>query len=751
MPTLNLSKANWPEKEYTIPIVQFKPTIAFFSTYPPRECGIATFTQDLLQSSQKLLGPLINCKVAAINLSPLDTYKYPPEVEWKIDQNSKKDYKNLAKIFNEDKNISGVIIQHEYGIFGGEEGELLLKFMENCTKPLLVTLHTVLPNPNPHMKDLTEKIIEMASTLIVLTDKSRGIIEELYPKAHGKVFTIPHGIHSVPLTSPKAYKTKLKLNRYTILTTFGLLGRGKGIEYVLQALPEVIKKYPNVIYLVLGGTHPVVQRAEGEKYRHELANLTVKLGIEKHVRFYDQYFNLPDLFSFLKATDIYIATSTDPNQAVSGTLSYALGAGRAVISTDFSQAKELVTPDVGRIIPIKNPPALTAALIELLSDKTKLLEMNKDAYDKTRVMLWSNVASEYLMLLQRMVIPPIKLDHLLRMTDDFGLFQFANHSRPNKEHGYTLDDNARALILCNWLMKMNYKYKETSERLMQIYLTFIRKCLREDGSFINYIAYQDKIPTLQNKAEDLEEANARAVWALCELITNNQIPKRMTKEAASILLKSLPSASHFTHIRSQALTIKSLSLVLDIFPEKKEKLLFVIRQYANSLLSALREHSIKDWRWFEDDLIYNNAILPEGLIIAGRVLGDETYTTYGLLSLDFLISKTFSTTYMPIGHSSWYKHNQTRSSYDQQPEDPASMIFALFTAYHNTNQTKYKKLANICFSWFLGNNSLKKPLYDVQSGGCYDGLHPNRVNLNQGAESLVSYLMANIKITDLNS
>lgn len=732
---------------YTITISQLKPTIVFLSTYPPRECGIATFTQDLLQASTTFLGPLVDCKVAALNLSPLDTYTYPPEVEWQIDQNNKKEYRALAKIINSDSNISGAIVQHEYGIFGGVDGEKILSFMETCTKPMLVTLHTVLPKPTRHMRNLTGKIIRLASTIVVLTQNSKEIVEKLYPQSQSKVFVIPHGIHTSTFSDPKKYKEKLELKNHTIISTFGLLSRGKGIEYAISALPPVIKKYPSLLYLILGQTHPVVRRNEGEQYRLTLEKLVTKLGLEKHVKFYDQYLSLSDLLEFLKATDIYIATSINPNQAVSGTLSYALGAGRAAISTEFAQAKEIITKKTGRLVPIKNSQALTNALLDLLSDQKKLRKMHKNAYAATRPMLWSNVAEKYTSLLTRTVIPFLKLDHLHAMTDDFGLFQFAKLSAPNKAFGYTLDDNARALIFCSWQIQQT-KTKEL-EKLITIYLSFIQKCQQPDGSFINYIDFVNKSPTLQNTTEDLEDTKARALWAVSEIMSNTMLSQEIQQQAKDIFLAALSRKIQPTHLRACAFAIKAFSLALPHLPSKRNELIKDIQTYAHALTTALRKNSVKSWRWFESDLNYNNAILCESLFIAGNVLKNDVYTRQGILSLEFLISKTFSKTYMPIGHAKWYKNKQKRSNYDQQPEDPAAMILALLTAYTYTGDTQYKKLAITCFSWFLGNNSLKKALYDDKTGGCYDGLHPDRVNLNQGAESLVSYLMASAMIQQL--
>lgn len=374
--------------------------------------------------------------------------------------------------------------------------------------------------------------------------------------------------------------------------------------------------------------------------------------------------------------------------------------------------------------------------------------MNRNAYKKTRPMLWSNIVRQYLELLERMVVPCTKIDHLVNMTDEFGLFQFATLSSPNKDFGYTLDDNARALIVCSWLIKK--EHTEELEALLKLYLSFIKRCQLRNGSFVNYISFIDKSPTPQNNEEDIEDSQARALWALSEIMSNKTLNLEISNQAKKMFLLKLKQRRQLSHLRAKAFAIKAYALALPIVPEKKQYLLNKIGEYSDSLLHALTDNSIKSWRWFESDLNYNNALLSESLLIAGKVLKNDNYTNQGILTLKFLISKTFSSTYMPIGHANWYKNNRQRSNYDQQPEDPASMILALSRAYRTTHEEEYRKLANKCFSWFLGNNSLKKPLYNYNTGGCYDGLHPDRVNLNQGAESLVSYLMASIRISNLN-
>lgn len=717
----------------------------FLSTYPPRECGIATFTQDLLRYCQLYLGAETTCIVAALNFTALDTHKYTPEVEWQIDQTNKESYINLAKEINSREDISSLVIQHEYGIFGSEAGSNVLAFMEHCTKPMLVTLHTVLPEPKKLMFTITRSIIQRATTVVVLTDHSKQIIEALYPASHGKVFVIPHGIHNVAYSSSVQPKEVLDLSEHSIVSTFGFLSQGKGIEYVLHALKPVIETYPDLLYLILGETHPVIIRKEGEKYRKMLQSLITKLGLQKHVKFYDQYFDLPELFTFLQATDIYISTSINPHQAVSGTLSYALGAGRAVISTQFSQSKELVTEETGRLVAVKDSPAITAALMELLGDRELLTSMNKSAYQRTRYMLWENVAETYIRLVKRTTMPELDLSHLRNMTDQFGLFQFAKFSTPHTEEGYTIDDNARAAILCSWLLKS--KQNKEVLNFMEIYMAYLVTSKIPGGTFTNYHDINKKA-TRQNHQENLEDSHARTLWALSEIMTNTVLEEAMRTTAQEMFLRELDAVPTFTFFRSQAFAIKAYALAQKILPEKKQLLRSLITEYADNLVAGYEKYSDETWKWFESHLAYSNGLLPESLLIAWRVLKTPVYKITALTSLNFLIQKTFiKGVYHPVGQSGWHNKNQEISLYDQQPEDPAAMILALDRAYQYTYAKKYKALRNTCFSWFLGVNSLQKPLYDETTGGCYDGLHPDRVNLNQGAESLLSYLMSHYIVT----
>jgi len=727
-----------------------KPTVVFVATYPPRECGIATFTQDLLSAFKKMFKGTADCVVAAINLSALDTYEYPPEVQWQINENNKTEYRELARELNGNPKILTTIIQHEYGIFGGEEGENILSFINAYKKSLIITLHTIIPDPNPKMRLVTEKLIMRANKIVVLTQDSRHKVETLYPRSLGKIVVVPHGIHHTPFVSTEKTKKKLRLENKIVLSTFGLLSRGKGIEHVLKALPGTVKQFPDLVYLVLGETHPIVRRSEGESYRLELLALVKKLKLTKHVKFFDQYLDLPDLLNFLKATDIYISTSINPNQAVSGTLSYALGTGRAVVSTDFVQAREMISKNIGRVVPVKDYKAMKKEIVSLLSNPQDLKKMNRYAYEVTRPMLWSNIALEFSKIIlesnpklyPKNTLPTINLTHLHYMSDNFGLFQFANFNKPNKKFGYTLDDNARALVV-SCALKDN--------GLVKKYINFVSRAQLPDGTFTNYISHRKKKSTAQNKKEDIEESYARALWGVCFVLDTPKLEPEVYGITKDILDKALPHAYNLTHMRAKALTIKALSLMCKCEVENKKTLMNLIDMHANSLQALFEKNSDKSWLWFDNSLEYNNAVLAESLFVASSVTNNKLYSSTAHKSLRFLIRKTFTANmYMPIGNETWHTQNKERSRFDQQPEDPSAMVLALATAYRTTQNERYKKLAELCFTWFLGNNILRMPLYNSLNGGCFDGLHPDRVNLNQGAESLVSYLLARIEIEKLH-
>lgn len=725
--------------------------IVYLSTFPPRECGIATFTQDLTNAIDSTFSPRIKTKIIALNTSKSDVQVYPSKVIYEIDQTDENSYLHAAQKINSQKQIKLVNIQHEYGIHGGKWGSNILTFLKAVKKPIVITMHTVPPTPDPDLLKLTKKMLEMVNKIVVLTHQAKTILIERYGIDPEKINVIPHGIHPVIFTLPSQMKSKLGFKKRIILSTFGLLSRNKGVEYVIKALPEIVKQYPNILYLAIGQTHPVVRRQEGESYRRELLKLVKKLKLTENVKFFDRYLSLSDIIKFLQATDIYISTSLDPNQTVSGTLSYALGTGRCIVSTAFSQAKEIINENTGLLVDFKNPKEYSRAILRLLKDTPTRENMYFCAYSSTRHMLWSNVAISYVNLFSSIApqisaenrnLPPVNLDHLRRMTDSFGLFQFARLSKPDPRYGYTIDDNARALIVA-----AKY-YQETCNRpaltLIQTYLNFIEQC-QINGYFLNYVNYQQEFENEANSAVDLSDSNGRTVWALSELIVKTKIPKKIKTKAIHLLQKWINNYTSYNSARANAFIIKGLSLLK---PRHKITGYKEIIESASSFLYSLyQKNSEKEWQWFEDTLTYANGILPEALFLAYSVNKNKEFLYIAEESLNFLINNSFQgPIYVPIGQKQWYKKGQTREIYDQQPEDVTAMVQALKTAHKITKKRKYLNLLSKTFYWFLGNNLLGEQIYDRKTGGSYDGLTPEGVNLHQGAESTVSYLLARLTI-----
>lgn len=730
------------------------PKIVFVGTFPPTEEGIATFNNDLATSIQKIVGKSAHCEVAAINLADTSPYYFDDRVSWEIDQEVIETYKNTAMEINSDPDVRCVVLQHEYGIFGGEWGEYICEFMNLIDKPIVTIMHTVLKTHenNPEkFRDVTDQIVENSSALIVLSKKSKEILSELYSQDTEKIYYIPHGIHPVRFVYPKATKEELGLSNKTVLTTFGLLSRDKGIEYVLEALPEVIEEHPDVVYQVLGQTHPIIRRREGENYRTELVKKVRELGLKKHVIFVDKYLSLGELLKYLQGTDLYIATSTNKNQAVSGTFSYAVGTGRAIVATEFTQSKEVVTKSMGRLVPVKNPEAYKNAILELLSNKKKLGKLHRNAYAKTRDMLWTNVAKQYIDVIddltsiddEKLILPKFDISHLKKMTKKYGILQFAKYDIPDISHGYTLDDNARALIVTNWILKEEL-LNGAVKRLNRKYFKLIQNSQKEDGYFINYFD-EHFASTSQNEDEMPEEPFGRAMWALAETITNPKISTKTKNEARKIWTRASENFSNLKHLRPKAFVLKALSIMS--LSSRSDAMLGQIETLAEDLVHEYEAHKKKNWNWFESKVTYNNALLPESLALAYRATGKKQYLNIAKKTLSFLLKKTFmGEVYVPIGQNGWHKHAGKRSMYDQQPEDPGSMVLALITMYEITREKKYLKFAKHVFAWFLGNNLNGIPLYNFKTAGVYDGLFEEGVNKNQGAESLVSYLLARIRI-----
>ncbi|MDO8730867.1 MAG: glycosyltransferase [Candidatus Omnitrophota bacterium] len=730
--------------------------VVYLSSFPPRECGIATFTADLTGAMDDLLESVVESRIAAMNTDAVSRYHYPRQVLFQIDPYSERDYLQTAESINGMDDVKLVNVQHEFGLFGGGYGVNILSFLGALKKPSVVTFHSVLPSPNSELHRVVRSIAEKASGVTAMTNLSREILVREYGIDEKKISVIPHGIHAAPYSSSAKPKAALGFSEKVSLLTFGFLSRGKGIEYVIEALPKVVKATPDLMYIVLGVTHPNVLKEEGESYRNSLIQKVRDLGLSSHVSFYNEYASLDSLLQFLRAADIYISTSLDPNQAVSGTLSYALGSGRPVISTPFAQAREIITPESGLLVNFKDPDSYAEAITALLKDPVRREQFGKNAYFRTRNMTWENVALEYSKLFseysvelaevsKHKKIPRINLSHLFLLTDDFGIIQFSQLSLPDLASGYTVDDNARALIVA--CLCYSGKQKNLLKRA-EIYLRFIEYVLGEDGLFGNYVKSDRTIDSALNRDENLEDANGRTLWALAVAATAELLPDSLRDKALSLFRKRIEKQEMFESPRASAFYAKGLCLLLKAKKRIGENdLNGALILHCDRLVSLYRGVSSEEWPWFENYLTYSNAVFPEALLLGHQQTGNSEYLEIGTKTLDFLIRQTFiNGIYAPIGQDGWHHKMGERRYFDQQPEDASAMACALATAARVTGKAAYKERMYEAFNWFLGDNSLEQVVYDRATGGCYDGVGEGHINLNQGAESTTSYLLARLAV-----
>lgn len=728
--------------------------IIYLSTFPPRECGIATFTKDLVDACDELFIPREESKIVAMDYNE-SSEEYPKSVIMKIRQEEKEDYIKIAKKINDLSQAKLICVQHEFGIYGGGNGSNLLYFLQEIKKPVVIVLHTVVPPSSEffvEQKKIVRALNDYARLLFVMTETSKKILINDYNINPDKISVIPHGIHASQYRSVSSVKkTMLELDGQIVLTTFGLLNRGKGIEYAIEAMVEISREFPSAVYHIIGATHPFILKKEGEAYRNELESLVSRLGIEKNVVFHNKYFSTAKILQFLRASDIYLALSLDPNQAVSGTLSYALGSGRPVVSTAFAQAKEDVTDEVGRLVEFKNPKAISGAIVELLRDKKLRIRMGKAAYIKTRHMTWQNVAHSYMRNFKKIVpelriqeknLPKIKLRQFRKLTDNFGMFQFAKFTEPDPESGYTLDDNARALIAVTQYYE---KFKdEKALKLVQIYLEFVNYAFSHPG-FNNYVNHDKSFNTERNTTEDLNDAYARGIYALAVVAASREIPLIFRNKAAKIFIEKFDADKIVCKPRTAAFYIKAISAWLAYNEDEKYKEVMV--RYCEYLVSLYKENSNSQWQWFEDSMTYSNGVISEALLLAYKIIGDQRYFNIAKSTLDFLVANSFEEDVcVPIGQDGWFKKGHKKAIFDQQPEEVAALVLALKAAFEASGDKKYDNLMHNAFSWFLGNNILGQVVYDHITGGSYDGVGEKIINFNQGAESTVSYLIARLAL-----
>lgn len=749
------------------PRVQPKPSlpsrIAVIGNYLPRQCGIATFTTDLCAAiaaeyeTTQLLALPVNDTVQG--------YEYPAPVRWSLDQDEVKSYEDASSFLNFN-NIDMVCLQHEYGIFGGPAGGHILHLLRGLKMPVVTTLHTVLREPNPEQRAVMKEIAELSDRLIVMSELSSQFLQEIFKVPGSKIDMVPHGVPDLPFLDPNFYKDRFGVEGKAVLLTFGLLSPNKGIENVIQALPQILARHNNVAYIVSGATHPHILRREGDKYRESLKALAKEIGVEAQVIFHDRFATPEEMAAFIGAADIYITPYRYEEQVVSGTLAYAMGAGKAIISTPYWHAIELLDDRRGALVPFQNPDAIANKTIELLNTPAIRHAMRKRAYTFARDMVWGKVAQGYMesfsrVRSDRMVtprvqfsaraipkvfdqLPELNLDHVNALTDDTGILQHAIFTIPNRAEGYTSDDNARALIFAVMLAQMRKTgFGEADPNCPDFssrYLSFLEHAFdAATGRFRNFLGYDRR----WNEMVGSEDCHGRALWSLGTILGRSD--NQALRSAAGRLFEfSLPTAVKLYSPRAAAYSLLGIQEYLNSYPGDRDaqKIRSVLGRRLLEMYESIRR---PDWKWFENVVAYGNARLPQAMLVVGSACSDDRMISDGLEALDWLLQEQRCESqkhFVPIGSQGFYRQGGEKARFDQQPIEAAGAVSACLEAYRVTGNVRWRQESWWVFNWFLGNNDLQIPLYDAITGGCRDGLHPERANQNEGAESTLSFLMA---------
>jgi len=730
--------------------------IAFIGDYLPRKCGIATFTSDIRRAvAQKY--PETDCIVAPVD-DVEGGYDYPPEVRFEFPEQDLDAYRRTAHFLNF-SNVDVVCLQHEFGIFGGPAGGHILALLRDLRVPVVTTLHTVLQEPNDDQLRVMRQLGALSTRLVVMSERGRQFLLDVYGMADDKIDVIPHGIPDMPFVDPNFYKDKFNVEGKNVLLTFGLLSPNKGIEYSLRAMPRILEEHPDTMYIVLGATHPHLVREHGESYRLSLERLAQDLGVKKQVVFYNRFVELAELTEFIGAADIYITPYLNPAQITSGTLAYSFGCGKAVVSTPYWHAEELLADDRGVLVPFGDVDAIADAVCSLLSDETRRHAMRKRAYLMGREMIWSEVAQRYMESFQlarstrlesaartsdvaswedrEFKLPRIKLDHLYRMTDSTGIMQHAVYDIPNFNEGYCTDDNARALVLTVLLEELGVD----SVRLdlaASSYAAFLHHAIDfSTGRFRNFMAFDRR--WLETDGSD--DCLGRAIWALGTCVGRSS-RRGLKFWPVTLFEPAIKACLEATSPRAWALAILGIHEYLRRM--SGDRLAAQVREsLTDRLIHQFEENASDDWPWFEDVVTYDNARLPHALILSGRWTENDAALAIGLRSLQWLCDVQTSPAgcFRPIGVHGFFRRGEEPAAFDQQPLEAYTTASACIEAYRTTGEERWLDQARWAFDWFLGRNDLGQPIYDASTGGCRDGLLEDRVNENQGAESTLAMLL----------
>ena len=699
-------------------------------------------------SLNKKFSRSLSVKVCALESDETD-YIYPEDVKYVLKTSIAEEYRNLAIKINDDNHIRIVLVQHEFGFYKAQE-QSFLKFLYELSKPVVIVFHTVLPHPDKKLKRMVRNIEAACESIIVMTHNSQGILTTDYGVPEGKTSVIAHGTHLVPHLSKKSLKEKYGLKGRKVLSTFGLLSSGKSIETTLEALPAVVRQSPNVVFLIIGKTHPEVIKNEGEVYREMLEKKVTENALQDHVIFINNYLPLPDLLEYLQLTDIYLFTSNDPNQAVSGTFAYAMSCACPIISTPIPHAREVLNGDTGIIFDFKNSGQLADAIIRLLNDEPLRQNISTSTLQKIVSSAWENSAVSHGRLFEKIArdkiklqynLPAIDLGHLKKMTTSIGMIQFSKINQPDISSGYTLDDNARALVV----MCMYYKATGDKESLYYIkkFLSFIKRCQNSSGLLSNYLD-KDNNFTIQNEASNLDDSTGRTVWALGYVVSlADHLPWEIISKAKTIFNRTFVHLGAIHSTRAMAFAIKGLFYFNETLNTSEN--IHLVRTFADRLVQMYRHEGGEYWKWFEGYLTYANSILPEALLYAWKITGEHIYKDIAITSLEFLLSQIYNENGIEvISNKNWLQKGAEKGQFGEQPIDVAYTIMTLSAFYDEFNEKDYHSKLETAFNWFLGSNRLHQIIYNPCTGGCYDGLEEFNVNLNQGAESTISYLMARL-------
>lgn len=740
--------------------------IAFIGDYLPRKCGIATFTHDMYTSIAARF-PQVECSVVPVNDRP-EGYDYPPEVRFEIDEPDRDSYHRAADFLNF-ANTDVVCLQHEYGIYGGAAGGQILGLVRDLRMPVVTTLHTVLLEPDADQHRVLVELAKLSTRVVVMTERARAMLHKTYGVPEAKIDLIAHGIPDTAFVSPEPYKEQFGVEGRPVALTFGLLSPNKGVEHMLRAIPEILSHSPDFVYIILGATHPELVRRQGERYRLSLERLARELGVEQNVIFYNRFVELDELTEFIRAADVYVTPYLNPAQITSGTLAYSFGCGKAIVSTPYWHAEELLADGRGVLVPFADPKALAVAVRGLLDDEPRRLAMSRQAYELGREMVWKRSAQHYMESFQRArqsrhdrpskplsvrplgqqrtELPPWRFDHLLAMCDDTGMIQHATYTIPNFAEGYCTDDNARALLLTVLLEEVGQN-GPAIRRLATTAAAFLQAAFNaEPGRFRNFLSFDRR--WLEEVGS--EDSQGRAVWALGACVGRSRRPDLPPWAAAQFEL-ALPAMPEMTSPRAWAFGLLGIHEYLRRF--SGDRVTAQTRDALASRLLGLHERTSCDgWRWFENSLAYDNARLAHALIVSGRDAGDARMVEAGLEALEWLVGVQRAPRgwFRAIGCNGFYHKGQEPAQFDQQPIEANATVAACLEAYRATMKTSWLNEARSAFEWFLGRNDLGRELYDPLTGGCCDGLQEDRISANQGAESTLAFLLSLAEMNLLES